>query len=118
MPVAKMKSKDYQALVAVLSGENISWPVAALAARAITAYARVNQWMVESGKKNLGAYELGELVIDLGEKTEEIIPLVEKLQAGSVNLDEFAQKLEVVVLYMEQWVVDAAERTDRVKRQG
>lgn len=103
------KFEDFEALVRVAADEKSSWPLVSSAGRGISAYAKANQWVVESGKKNLGAHELGERLIELAEQTERLAPLVEGFYAGRMEAGEFASELDQVVLELEKWVA-AAER--------
>lgn len=107
------RDKDFDALVGIVGYKGASWPVASLAGRGISAYARAQIWVVDSGKKNVDPYVLGDMLIDFAEQMEKVAPLMQRFHEGELDAPGLASELKPVVLALEKWAAEAEARPRR-----
>ncbi|ROQ36107.1 hypothetical protein EDD98_5189 [Streptomyces sp. PanSC19] len=82
-----------------------------LAGRGIVSYSAAQLWMLREGKSSIEPLRLAELVIEFGEAVEQIPGLWDEYCTGLLNDQEFSERLEQIVTFMESWPLGRKEKS-------
>ncbi|MEV5605969.1 hypothetical protein AB0L33_31490 [Streptomyces sp. NPDC052299] len=106
--MATRNSEALDIFLKVAADSRVSWRAVELAGRGISTDAASVVWMISKGKHSLSGEELSDLLMRQGDLIDSLSGVWRSFDGGELSSADFDDRLEAVVLGLEEWIARAS----------